>query len=159
MHEGLKSFIYKGREKRELIKLENIFELLGSIDGKRTIDIIDEMIKSNGSYTNLLKKCRSIFVLNKEEGLSYLRNSTSNKRLIALSDALRVFTFSDKNIAMQIMERQRMENEESSLLTVEEDMDVLDIIAFLSVIPVVYQLANMILMPMIETINQVFMLF
>ena len=45
--------------------LENIIELLGSIDGFKTIDILEEMIKASTGYRKHLINCRDIFKTDK----------------------------------------------------------------------------------------------
>lgn len=154
-----RKLVLGGKFKQEVIMLENIFELLAGIKGIKTIEILNELAKHGKVYKNILKKCRDSFVENRELALEELKENTRNKRLAGLSDSIRIFSFSDRDIALQMIERQRMEHEEGVLITLEEDMDIIDIIAFLCVIPIVYQLANMILMPMMETINQAFGFF
>jgi hypothetical protein len=154
-----KMLIYGNKYKHEAIKLENIFELLGGIKELKTYDILTEMAKQGGVYGGILRKCRDKFIVNKEAALEELRMDTRNRRLSRISDSIRVYALSDKDVALQMIERQRIENEEGALITLEEDMDVIDIVAFLSVIPILYQLANMILMPMLDSINKAFGFF
>ena len=69
---------------------------------------------------------------------------------------LRVFSTTDRALALQILKRNMMEREEELLLTAEEDVDVVDLIAFVSIVPILLNLANLLMKPMLEMIYQAF---
>lgn len=142
--------------RKEVIKLENIFELLGSVKGMKTIDIVTEMAKASKVYRKHLTRCIELFKTEKEQALERLKVSARNTRFARLVDVLRVYSMTDKHIAMQIMERNRLEREEEILLTAEEDIDMVDLVAFISIVPILLQLANLLMKPMLDMIYEVF---
>jgi hypothetical protein len=152
----LKRLLLGNKYRKEVIKLENIFELLGSIRNFKTIDIIGEMAKSSKSYRKHLENCMELFKTEKELALKALKVSVKNSRFSRLVDILRVYSMTDKKLALQIMERNRLEKEEEVLLTAEEDIDLVDLIAFISIIPILLQLANLLLKPMLDMIYEAF---
>lgn len=152
----IKRVLLGSRYRKEVIKLENIFELLGSIRNFKTIDIIEEMAKASKSYRKHLENCRELFKTEKEQALELLKISVKNSRFSRLVDILRVYSMTDKKLALQIMERNRLEKEEEILLTAEEDIDLVDLIAFISIVPILLQLANLLLKPMLDMIYEAF---
>lgn len=142
--------------RKEVIKLENIFELLGSVRGIKTFDILKEMAKASSIYRKHLTLCMEQFKTEKEEALESLKSSVRSTRFAKLVDVMRVFSLTDRNLALQILERNRFEQEEDMLITAEEDVDAVDLIAFLSIVPVVWLLINLLLKPMLDTIFEVF---
>ncbi len=145
-----------GMYRREVIKLENIFELLGSINGFRTIDILKEMSEAPGVYRKHLRRAVELFKTEKEQALEDLKRSVSNTRFSRLVDVMRIYSLVDKNLAVQILERNRLEKEEEAFLTVEEDMDIIDIAAFISIVPILFELANLLMKPMLDIIYEAF---
>lgn len=152
----IKRLLLGNRYRKEVIKLENIFELLGSIRNFKTIDIIEEMTKASKSYRKHLENCKELFKTEKEQALEVLKASVKNSRFSRLVDILRVYSMTDKKLALQIMERNRLEKEEEILLTAEEDIDLVDLIAFISIVPILLQLANLLLKPMLDMIYEAF---
>lgn len=152
----IKRLLLGNRYRKEVIKLENIFELLGSIRNFKTIDIIEEMAKASKSYRKYLENCKELFKTEKEQALEVLKASVRNSRFSRLVDILRVYSMTDKKLALQIMERNRLEKEEEILLTAEEDIDLVDLIAFISIVPILLQLANLLLKPMLDMIYEAF---
>jgi hypothetical protein len=152
----IKRLLLGNRYRKEVIKLENIFELLGSIRNFKTIDIIEEMAKASKSYRKHLENCRELFKTEKEQALVVLKASVKNSRFSRLVDILRVYSMTDKKLALQIMERNRLEKEEEILLTAEEDIDLVDLIAFISIVPILLQLANLLLKPILDMIYEAF---
>jgi hypothetical protein len=61
--------------RKEVIKLENIFELLGSVRGIKTFDILKEMAKASSIYSRHLAICMEQFKTEKEEALESLKSS------------------------------------------------------------------------------------
>jgi hypothetical protein len=142
--------------RKEVVKLENILELLGTVQGIKTIDILKEMAKASRIYRKHLNRCVEQFKVEKEAALESVRRSIHNTRFARLVDVIRVFSLTDRKLAMQILERNRLEQEEEMLITAQEDIDAVDLVAFLSIIPVVYLLINLLLKPMLDTIFEVF---
>lgn len=142
--------------RKEVIKLENVFELLGTVPGIKTIDILKEMGRASRIYHKHLDRCMEQFKIEKEEALDSVKGSVHNSRFARLVDVIRVFSLTDRKLALQILERNRMEQEEEMLITAQEDIDAVDLVAFLSIIPVVYMLINLLLKPMLDTIFEVF---
>ncbi len=152
----IKKLLLGNRYRKEVIKLENIFELLGSIPNFKTIDILEEMAKASRSYRKHLENCRDLFKTEKSQALEALKASVKNTRFSRLVDILRVYSMTDKKLALQIMERNRLEKEEELLLTAEEDIDLVDLVAFISIVPILLQLANLLLKPMLDMIYEAF---
>lgn len=152
----IKRLLLGNKYRKEVIKLENIFELLGSIRSFKTIDIIEEMAKASRVYRKHLESCRELFKTEKEQSLEVLKVSVKNSRFSRLVDILRVYSMTDKKLALQIIERHRLEKEEEILLTAEEDIDLVDLIAFISIVPILLQLANLLLKPMLDMIYEAF---
>lgn len=142
--------------RKEVIKLENIFELLGSVNSLKTSDILNEMAKASSIYKRHLLYCIEHFKTGKEEALESLKAAVHSTRFSKLVDVMRVFSLTDRKLAMQILERNRLEQEEDLLITAEEDVDMADMIAFISIVPVVWLLINLLLKPMLDTIFEVF---
>lgn len=142
--------------RKEVIKLENIFELLGSVRGIKTFDILKEMAKASNVYRKHLTLCMEQFKTEKKEALESLKSSVRSSRFAKLVDVMRVFSLTDRKLALQILERNRFEQEEDMLITADEDVDAVDLIAFISIVPVVWLLINLLLKPMLDTIFEVF---
>ena len=142
--------------RKEVIKLENVFELLGSVQGIKTFDILKEMAKASSIYKKHLNHCMEQFKTEKEEALELLKANVHSTRFARLVDVIRVFSMTDRKLALQILERNRFEQEEDMLITAEEDVDTVDLIAFISIVPVVWLLINLLLKPMLDTIYEVF---
>lgn len=147
----LRGCIYK----REIIKLEYIFELLARIDGIKTLDIIYELEKSSGIYAKYLREFAKQFKYDKRKGLDYLRGRNI-KSLAKLINVLEIYCFTDKKIALQVLEREAMERDEAMIFTAEETLDFIDLVAFLCIIPIVYELARLMLMPMLDIVYKAF---
>lgn len=142
--------------RKEVIKLENIFELLGSVCEIKTLDVLNEMAKASNIYKKHLVRCMEQFKTEKEDALESLKIAVHSVRFSKLVDVMRVFSLIDRKVAMQILERNRFEQEEDMLITAEEDVDAVDLIAFISIVPVVWLLINLLLKPMLDTIFEVF---
>lgn len=142
--------------RKEAIKLENIFELLGTVKSMKTISILSEMSTASNIYKKHIKRCLELFKTEKELALDNLKLSVKNQRFSKLVDILRVYSMTDRKLALQIMERHRLEKEEEILLTAEEDIDLVDLVAFISIVPILLQLTNLLLKPMLDMIYEVF---
>jgi hypothetical protein len=141
--------------KKEIIKLEYIFELLARIDGIKTIDIIDQMEKASKIYSATLCEFIRIFKYDKRKGFHYLRNKNI-KSLAKLAETLEIYSLSDKEIALQILEREVMERDEAMIITADETLDFIDLAAFLSIVPMVYELVMLMLRPMLDVVYKAF---
>lgn len=146
----IKRLLLSSVYKKEVIKLENIIELLGSIDGFKTIDILEEMIKCSKAYRKHLVNCRDIFKTDKTTALQGLKIAANNQRFSKLVDVLRIYSMVDKKLAIQILWRNKNEKEQQILLTAEEDLDWIDIAAFVSISPILFLLANLLIKPMFD---------
>lgn len=142
--------------RKEVIKLENIFELLGGIRGFKTIRIMEEMAGASKVYGKHLNCCIQLFKTEREQALDMLKSSVNNSRFSRLVDVMRVYSTTDKALALQILERNRLEKEEEILLTAEEDVDIVDLFAFISILPVILELATLLMKPLLETIYEAF---
>lgn len=141
--------------KKEIIKLEYIFELLARIDGVKTIDIIEQMEKSSKIYSKCLNDFSKIFKYDKRKGFDYLHNKKI-KSLSKLSEILEVYSLTDKEIALQILEREVIERDEAMIMTADETVDFIDLVAFLSIVPLVYELVMLMLRPMLDVVYKAF---
>jgi len=147
----LRGCIYK----KEIIKLEYIFELLARVDGIKTSDIICELEKSSKIYSKYLHEFRIMFQYDKKSAFDYLKRSNI-KSLSRLATVLEIYSLSDRELALQILDREVMERDESLIITSEETVDFIDLVAFLSIAPLVYELARLMLNPMLEVIYKAF---
>ena len=152
----LKYLLLGSMYRKEVIKLENIFELLGSIKGFKTINIIEEIGKSSKAYKKHLRNCLELFKTEKELALESLKSAVKNSRFSKFVDVMRVYAMIDKKLAIQILERNKLEKEEELLLTAEEDIDMVDLIAFISIVPILLELANLLMKPMLDMIYEAF---
>jgi len=152
----IRKIIIGRKYKLEAIKMENVFELLAGIKDFKTSLILNEMIKVSSVNKKQLEKAVGIFNVDKMEGLNCIKKAIPDARFYDLVDAIRVYSTVDKNVALQILERSRREKEEKQLLTAEEDMDVVDVIAFISIVPILYELCNMMIKPMLDLVFKTF---
>jgi hypothetical protein len=141
--------------RREIIKLEYIFELLATIDGIKTSDIIYELENSSKIYSKYLQEFRIIFQYDKKNAFNFLKACRA-KNLSRLAAILEIYSMSDRGLALQILDREVMERDESLLITSEESIDFVDLVAFLSIAPLVYELARLMLSPMLDIIYKAF---
>lgn len=147
----LKGCVYR----KEIIKLVYIFELLARVDGVKTIDIINELEKSSKVYSKNLHKFAVMFQYNRQSAFDYLKNRNI-KDLSNLANILEIYSLSDKELAIQILEREVIERDEQMIITAEESIDFIDLVAFLSIVPLVYELAKLMLEPMLEIVYKAF---
>ncbi|PYG89137.1 hypothetical protein LY28_00960 [Ruminiclostridium sufflavum DSM 19573] len=141
--------------KKEIIKLEYIFELLARVDGVKTIDIINQLEKSSKIYSKYLHMFAAIFQYDKKSAFAYLKDRNI-KSLSRMAGILEIYSLSDKEVAIQILDREVMERDEQMLLTAEESIDIIDLTAFLSIVPLVYELARLMLDPMLDIVYRAF---
>lgn len=152
----LKRFLMNGRHKQEMIKLESVFELLGTVKSFKTINVLDEMCEVSKLYKQNIKLCRDKFLIDKENALEQLKASVRAKRFKKLVDYIRIYAFVDKTVAIEVLERNRMQGEEDMILTADEDVDFMDLVAFCSVLPILLQLTELLLKPMMSTVIKSF---
>jgi len=141
--------------KKEIIMLEYIFGLLARVDGIKTLDIINELEKSSKVYSKFLHEFAAIFQYDKKRGFDYLK-SRNIKSLSKMANVLEIYSLSDKEIALQVLEREVMERDESIIITADETIDFIDLVAFLSIVPMVYELARLMLNPMLDVVYKAF---
>lgn len=141
--------------KKEIIKLEYIFELLARVEGVKTLDIINQLEKSSKIYSKYLHEFSQYFKYDKARAFEYLK-SRNVKSLSRLANVFEVYSLTDSTIALQILEREVIERDEAVLITADETIDFIDLVAFLSIAPLVYELARMMLNPMLELVYKAF---
>lgn len=142
--------------RKEVIKLENIFELLGSIEEFKTIDILEQMENASKLYKKQMKECRALFQTDRKLSIKTIKAATKNKKMSELIDVIRMYSLVDKKLAMDILAKNRKSRNEGILITADEDMDWIDIVAFLSITPLLYELANLLMKPMLDMIFDAF---
>ncbi len=147
----LRGCIYK----KEIIKLEYIFELLARVDGIKTIDIINELTKSSKIFSKYMNEFATMFQFNKLSAFDYLK-SRNIKGLSKMANILEIYSMSDKELAIQILDRETMERDEQMIITAEESIDFIDLVAFLCIVPIVYELARLMLDPMLNMVYKAF---
>jgi hypothetical protein len=148
----IKSSTYEG----EVIKLENIVELLGNTTKFKTIDILREMEEGAQVYKRHISECLNSFGTNKEQALITLRDSVNSIKFRDLIDVLITYSTARKDIALEILNRNMREKEENALLIASEDVDRDDIIAMLSVMPILYYIMQLILQPVVKVVMESF---
>ncbi len=141
--------------KKEIIKLEYIFQLLARIDGVKTLDIICELEKSSKTYEDGLRQFAVIFRYDKKKGFDYLKNKNV-KSLSKFADIMEIYSLHDKEVALQILDREAMERDEAIIMVADETLDFIDLIAFISIVPLVYELARLMLNPMLDMVYKAF---
>ncbi|WP_024832792.1 hypothetical protein [Ruminiclostridium josui] len=141
--------------KKEIIKLEYIFELLARIDGIKTLDIIYELEKASKTYQCWFGQFGAIFRYDKKKGFEYLK-SKNVKSLSKFTDIMEIYSLHDKEIALQILDREAMERDESIIMSADETLDFMDLIAFISIVPLVYELARLMLNPLLDIVYKAF---
>jgi hypothetical protein len=141
--------------KKEIIKLEYIFGLLARVDGIKTLDIIHELEKSSKIYSKYLHEFGTMYQYDKKSGFEYLK-SRNIKSLSKIANVIEIYSLSNKELALQVLEREMMERDESIIITAEETIDFIDLVAFLSIIPLVYELARLMLNPMLDVVYRAF---
>ncbi|AEY64402.1 hypothetical protein [Clostridium sp. BNL1100] len=141
--------------KKEIIKLEYIFQLLARIDGIKTLDIICELEKSSKTYEDWLRQFAVIFRYDKKKGFDYLKNKNV-KSLSKFTDIMEIYSLHDKEVALQILDREAMERDEAIIMVADETLDFIDLIAFISIVPLVYELARLMLNPMLDIVYKAF---
>lgn len=135
--------------------LEYIFGLLARVDGIKTLDIIHQLEKSSKVYAKYLHEFAAIFQYDKKRGFDYLK-TRNIKSLSKMANVLEIYSLSDKEIALQVLEREVMERDESIIITADETIDLIDLVAFLSIVPLVYELARLMLNPMLDVVYKAF---
>jgi ribosomal protein S18 len=141
--------------KREIIKLEYIFELLASVEGVKTIDIVFQLERSSNIYSKYLKEFSHLFKYDKIRAFNFLK-SRNIKSLAKMANILEIYSLTDRDIALQILDREVMERDEAIIITADETVDFIDLVAFLSIAPLIYEVARLMLSPMLDMIYKAF---
>lgn len=151
----LKWLVKGAMYKREIIKLEYVFELLSKVDGIKTQDIVNQLEKSSKTYSKYLSEFSLLFRYDKNRAFKYLQNRNI-KSLSKMANILEIYSLIDKTTAVQILEREIMERDEALIMTADEAVDFVDMAAFLSIVPLVYELAKLMLNPMLDIVYKAF---
>lgn len=154
----LNGLMRRSRYKKEIIKLEGIFELLGGA-GMKTVEIIKEMSVASKLYKKYLKTFSENFSLDKEKAIEDIKHRIKDNSFGKLVDTIRIYAVSDHKTALEILERNRIEREQETLLLAAEDVDTADIIALLAITPLLWEMANLMLRPIIDIVNEMFSMF
>lgn len=141
--------------KREIIKLEYVFELLSRVDGIKTLDIINQLERSSKIYSKFFGEFSHLFKYDKVKAFNFLKNRNI-KSLTKMANILEIYSRTDKEIALQILEREIIERDEAIIMTADETVDFIDLAAFLSIVPLVYELARLMLEPMLDVVYKAF---
>lgn len=150
------SWLIKGSVyKREIIKLEYVFELLAGVDGIKTLDIINQLEKSSKIYSKYFLEFSHLFKYDKNRAFNFLK-SRNIKSLAKMANILEIYSLTSKDIAMQVLEREVIERDEAIMMTADETVDFIDLVAFLSIVPLVYELARLMLNPMLDMVYKAF---
>ncbi len=152
----LKKVFYNGRYRTELTKLENIFMLLGSIPGYKTLEIIKEMAVSSKIYRKHLLACKETYLIDKQLALENLKANINFSKFNKLVDILKIYSQIDKNVALEILNRNYIEKEEDLILSANENIDIIDIFALFAILPILFFLSMLILSPGMEIISKGF---
>ncbi len=147
----IKGSVYK----REIIKLEYVFELLSKVEGIKTLDIINQLERSSKIYSKFFREFSHLFKYDKVKAFNFLKNRNI-KSLTRIASILEIYSRTDKEIALQILEREIIERDEAIIMTADETVDFIDLAAFLSIVPLVYELARLMLDPMLDIVYKAF---
>lgn len=152
----IRKLIVGTKYRREAIMLENIFGLLGSIPEYKTNLVLKDMAHATKIFSRQLNHAATLFYTDKNRAFDYLKKSIRERSFTRLVDTIRVYSTVDKKLALTILERNIKEQEEQLLLSAEEDMDIVDVLAFMSVVPILYEVANLMLNPMMDLVFKAF---
>lgn len=158
----LRWFLLGSLYKREIVKLENILELLGDIkdgNGKHMVKanvILEEMASASRIFSKRFKVCIELYYSDKRLALERLKDQVNHVRFSKLIDLLKTYALTDKNTAMETLKKDKEAREDELSMTFEENMDMLEILAFISVVPILWELAALLMKPMLDLINQAF---
>ncbi len=141
--------------KREIIKLEYVFELLARVDGIKTLDIINQLERSSKIYSKYFREFSHLFKYDKVKAFKSLK-IRNIKTLTKMANIIEIYSRTDKEIALQILEREIIERDEAIIMTADETVDFIDLAAFLSIVPLVYELARLMLDPMLDIVYKAF---
>jgi len=152
----IRKLIVGTKYRREAIMLENVFGLLGSIPDYKTHLIIKDMALATKLFNKQLNHAATLFYTDKNKAFDYLKKSIRERSFSRLVDTIRVYSTVDRKMALTVLERNLKEQEEQLLLSAEEDIDIVDILAFMSVVPILYEVANLMLNPMLDLVFKAF---
>lgn len=141
--------------KREIIKLEYVFELLSRVEGLKTLDIIYQLGKASKIYSKYLLEFSYLFKYDKIKAFTFLK-SRNIKSLTKIANIIEIYSLIDKETALQVLEREIIERDEAMFMTAEETVDFIDLAAFLSIVPLVYELARLMIDPMLDVVYKAF---
>lgn len=142
--------------KQEIIRLEYVFQQLSNVEGVRTTEIIQELVAASKVYKKQLSNFYQIFISDKRRAFIELKGVGENTSLCKLAEVLEIYSLNDHQVALEILDRAILERDEAALITAEETLDFVDIFAFISIAPLVYEIARLMLSPMLELIYKAF---
>ena len=142
--------------KQEIIRLEYVFQQLSNVEGVRTTEVIQELVAASKVYKKQLSNFYQIFISDKRRAFIELKGLGENTSLCKLAEVLEIYSLNDHQVAMEILDRAILERDEAALITAEETLDFVDIFAFISIAPLVYEIARLMLSPMLELIYKAF---
>lgn len=142
--------------KQEIIRLEYVFQQLSNVEGVRTTEIIQELVAAAKVYKKQLSNFYQIFICDKRRAFIELKGVGENTSLCKLAEVLEIYSLNDHQVAMEILDRAILERDEAALITAEETLDFVDIFAFISIAPLVYEIVRLMLSPMLELIYKAF---
>jgi len=148
----LNGVLQRSQYKRELVKLEGIFELLGGT-GMKTDEIVKELAGCSGRYRRHFNSLLKEFHTDREKAISNLIEAGSARGFARFVEMLRVYSLNDKKTALDILARERTSREQQLLLEAVEDTDLLDLIALFAILPLFYEMFNMLLKPILSVVT------
>jgi hypothetical protein len=159
MYMLLKYYLHKTKIEKEVIKLENIFSLLANIPDFKTDSILKEMEQSTKIFNRHFGICLKKFYEDREIAINELMDSSRNKRFKSLVNSIKKYSLVDKRMALQMMERNVKENEERLIINANEDMDITEMIALLSIAPFALLSLVISIKPLFDTAMSAFNFF
>ena len=147
----VRGFLLESKYKHEVIRLENVFELLGRVGYLKTDQIISELTKASSVYKRILINFAADFGANKNLALKNLRVQARNVRFAKLVDVIRIHT-EDRQVAREVLTRSKNEKDDLLYLRAQEDLDIIDLCAFASMLPVLWEVSNLFIKPLMNAI-------
>jgi hypothetical protein len=99
------------------------------------------------------------FYEDREIAINELMDSSRNKRFKSLVNSIKKYSLVDKRMALQMMERNVKENEERLIINANEDMDITEMIALLSIAPFALLSLVISIKPLFDTAMSAFNFF
>jgi len=145
----------RSKNNRELIKAQGIFEMLARMNVK-THEIIREIAESMDFYKKNLDEFLERYQADRQKAITVLKNQVNSKRFKKFVDIIQVYSMYDRNIAIEMLEREKAEREQELMLVSMEDVDFIEIIAILAIMPLLWELFNLMLKPVMTVVMDTF---